>query len=227
MVQFRQTRWELHQMCHIGSCFATNWMINRAAQTASRPFGCGARLTGEWLASRGRGSRWDGDTELDHSDWLCLLRSEQRFPFLVVPQCSRAIPHTNTGGAREREEKKKKEGGCCVPRRIAEACSSWQVISAFSSTLLTLIMQLNAALRIPAAAHPHYNTLLPLSPTLSATHSHTHKPQSVSLPPPSWPQSQASTVKDSIFLFFLRATPLQRHDHGNAFFFSFQENLQG
>ena len=229
MVQFRQTRWELHQMCHIGSCFATNWMINRAAQTASRPFGCGARLTGEWLASRGRGSRWDGDTELDHSDWLCLLRSEQRFPFLVVPQCSRAIPHTNTGGGREKErkKKKKKEGGCCVPRRIAEACSSWQVISAFSSTLLTLIMQLNAALRIPAAAHPHYNTLLPLSPTLSATHSHTHKPQSVSPPPHHDHNLKHPWLKTAFFFFSSGQHRCKGMTMAMLFFFSFQENLQG
>lgn len=95
-----------------------------------------------------------------------------------LPRCSRAIPRTNT----RREKKKKKEGSCCVSRRIAEACSSWQVISAFGSTLLTLIMQLNAALRIPAAAHPHYNTVLPLSPTLSVTHTHTQT--RVFLPPP-------------------------------------------
>lgn len=55
---------------------------------------------------------------------------------------------------------------------LQAACSSWQVISAFSSAPLTLIMQLNAALRIPTAAHPHYNTL-PRSPTLSVSVTHT------------------------------------------------------
>lgn len=132
-----------------------------------------------------------------------------------LPRCSRAIPRTNT----RREKKKKKEGSCCVSRRIAEACSSWQVISAFGSTLLTLIMQLNAALRIPAAAHPHYNTVLPLSPTLSVTHTHTN--QSVSPPPTPFHDHNLKHPRlKTAFFVSLQATPLQRHDCGNAFVFS-------
>lgn len=119
----------------------------------------------------------------------------------------------------EERKKKKKEGSCCVSRRIAEACSSWQVISAFGSTLLTLIMQLNAALRIPAAAHPHYNTVLPLSPTLSVTHTHTN--QSVSPPPTPFHDHNLKHPRlKTAFFVSLQATPLQRHDCGNAFVFS-------
>lgn len=44
------------------------------------------------------------------------------------------------------------------------------VIPAFSSTLSTLIMQLNAALRIPAAAYPHSN----ITVSYSLCHTHTN-----------------------------------------------------
>lgn len=146
MVQFRQTRWELHQMCHTGSCFATNWMINTAVQPVLRRLAVvRSSVVSDWLWGPREQMR-QGTWSWTKNEWLWLS-----FGFA-------SKNHFHTGDA-----------GCSVSHRIAAACSSWQVISAFSSTLLTLIMQLNAALRIPAAAHPHYNTL-PLSPTPSLSH---------------------------------------------------------
>lgn len=179
LLQFRQTRWEPHQMCHIGSCFATNWMINRAVQPAVRHLAVvRSSVESDWLweprEQMGRGHRAGPNNR------GCLHGSASKnhfYPRLYL----RVIQHTHT-------------------HVLQAACSSWQVISAFSAAPLTLIMQLNAALWIPTAAHPHYNTL-PRSPTLSVSVTHTHHSVSLFFPP--WLHSQLSVVKDSIFLHAL------------------------
>lgn len=76
MVQFRQTRWELDQMCHIGSCFDTNWMINRAVQPALRHLAVvRSSVESDWLwgprEQMGQGQQsWT--KRLSVSPWFCI-----------------------------------------------------------------------------------------------------------------------------------------------------------
>lgn len=147
-------------MCHTGSCFATNWMINTAVQPVLRRLAVvRSSVESDWL--------WGPREQMRRGGHGAGPKTSDCDSHLVLHQRN----HFHTGDA-----------GCSVSHRIAAACSSWHVISAFSSTLSTLIMQLNAALRIPAAAHPHYNTP-PLSPTLYLSHTHRQTTECFSLFP--------------------------------------------
>lgn len=143
-------------MCHIGRCFSTNWMINRAVQPALRHLAVGrSSVKNDWLWGPGEQMRQGHGAGL--KDWVCPLGFPSGYHF-----------HTGLSVPLTEWLHLYKRGYFCIGS-VTPTCSSWDVISAFSSTLLTLIMQLNAALQIPTAAHPHYNTPL-LSPTLCLCH---------------------------------------------------------
>lgn len=117
-------------------------LINRGVQPAAETLGCGAGLCGGGGWTRGDEGA-DGDTKLD----LCVPLS---------------LNHPNVQAPRNREWwLRRLGGGGGRGGRGGRLCSSRRVIGAFSSAPSALIMQLNAALQIPAAAQPHYERSYP------------------------------------------------------------------
>lgn len=139
VLQFRRNKTRLWQIGHREGCFLQiGWLS-----------GCCTALSGR----RGYEARyWIKNKQL-RLIWVWVLPSPSHQPLINQS----ILAHRDTQTYRD------------THTRALEAAPSHTelqrlvvpVISASGSTLSTLIMQLNAALRIPAAAHPHYNTAFP------------------------------------------------------------------
>lgn len=127
------------------------------------------------MDARGQGSRWKhGRTKLDSC--VPLSKSTQR------------------PGPRNWESWRRRLGGG-GGRGRGWLCSSRHVIAALSSAPSALIMQLNAALQIPAAAQPHYERRYP----------------------PALPSSPVRHRQNpSVCLFFFPSPPLPRPLHDDS-----------